>query len=88
MRRRALIALGKPAGNEPGAQTRDFGLWGDPDRAKEQFDVLQNWKLLPKAGGWEDQDEHFRENITTLLNLYAEEMSTILAQEQAQRRGR
>lgn len=79
LNRRARLALGKTVETDA-KRIEDFGLWGDPDTALEQFDVLRAWNILPREGGWEGQSEHFRENMVLLLNLYAEETDAVMAE--------
>ena len=77
IRRRVLVMQGKPL--PPSAEPKlsdEFGLWGDPDTALEQFDLLQAHNILPfgkNGNGWMDQPEHVRENLVILKTLFAEQ---------------
>lgn len=49
---------------------KDFGFYTSEDMAQELFDVLRNYHLLPRAGGWLDQREEERSDILTLMAEY------------------
>ncbi len=67
---RAVIAHGGAA--PPPASTGDFGFYHDWTLVLEVWDVWREHGTLPGAGGWLDQDEHWRRDLLTMDRLYLE----------------
>lgn len=64
---------------------REFILLGDEDERRTQWLMLKNYRILPKAGGLDDQEPEYVADMATLDSMYAEEYNKI-AEEQRNKR--
>lgn len=72
----AAAELGKKS-SKPAAKRREFVFYGDMDERLQDWSVLKHYKVLPRAGGWYDQDAEWRHDIMVISNLYAEEYNRL-----------
>jgi hypothetical protein len=62
-------------------EKHEFILLGDEDERRTQWLMLKNYRILPKAGGLDDQEPEYVADMATLDSMYAEEYNKI-AEEQ------
>lgn len=74
-----------PEKGKPKPVKREFVLLGDEDERRTQWLMLKNYRIMPKAGGLDDQEPEYIADMMTLDSLYAEEYNK-LAEEHRNRR--
>lgn len=75
VRRYALSLLGEDA--EPPPDPGDFGFSLPVSYVLTTAELFINKGLLPTAGGWDDQDEAWREDLGTFLKVFNAEAHRI-----------
>lgn len=51
-------------------EIEDFGFWHDFDEVADACNALKAFHVLPCAGGWQDQDEEWVDDIKTFFALH------------------
>lgn len=51
-------------------EVEDFGFWHDFDEVADACNALKAFHVLPCAGGWQDQDEEWVDDIKTFFALH------------------
>lgn len=74
LRRAALVDRGKAPTPDP---VEDFGFWHPPAAVLGAWFALKNWHVLPVAGGWLDQPEHWRDDLLTAQAVYNDESARL-----------
>ena len=57
----------------------DYGFHNPPDYVTESFETwyLTEYRVMPRAGGWDDQDYYWRQDMRQMLRIMSANRYTI-----------
>ena len=64
-----MLRLELELSDEPPPIPKDFGFHHPEDYVFERANLFVNYKILPGAGGWDDQDPQWTDDLKTWLSL-------------------